>query len=82
MAVIYVSYALLEAQTLLKKQSSFKVFFFQASHCLATVVFIPHICLWWDMYCDGSVTITWSYNIFINDNVARCAIFPPNVAIF
>jgi len=48
MAVIYVLHG--EAQIWAKKQSSFKAFFitqFGHRHCLATIVFILDIYLWW-----------------------------------
>jgi len=49
----------LEAQTLAKKQSSFKVFLICQWHCLATIAFILDFYLWWlkHVYCDGSITI-------------------------
>ena len=53
----------IEAQTLAKKRSSFKIFFITQlghTHCLSTIAFLPDICLWWSsMYSDDSITIMY-----------------------
>jgi len=49
-----------EAQTLVKKQCSFKVYFITPYSLFSSSSSIP-------FSCDGSITIMWSYNIFIND---------------
>jgi len=37
-------------------------------HCLEKIVFILDI-ICDDMYCDGSITVMWSLNVFINDSL-------------
>jgi len=57
----------LEAQTLTKKRLSFKVFIVPESLFSNNSIHFSQICISYDMYCDGSITIMWSLNIFIND---------------
>jgi len=63
--------------TLKLKFWELNVFFMQLGHrhCLATIVFILDIYLWWlHMHCSGStsITIIWSLNVFINDFTLAC----------
>jgi len=53
----------LEAQTLVKEQSIFKISFL---YCLATITFIPLylFVVIINTYYDGSVTVTWSVNVY------------------
>jgi len=57
-----INFLCLEAQTLAKKRFSFKVFFIAP--------FLIFICD--DTYYDGSITIMWSLNIFINSFPLPC----------
>jgi len=68
---VEINFICLEAQTLAKKRFSFNVFFIAHSHCLATIaIILEFICD--DMYCDGSITIMCSLNIFINNFLLPC----------
>jgi len=52
----------------LRSDSVSKTSSLRHSHCLATIAFLLDIYLRWHLqYCDGSITVMWSLNVFIND---------------
>jgi len=67
-----IHYLYLESQTLPKKRFSFKVVFISHSHCLTTITFTLDIYLWRLVYYDGSVTIMWNLDVFINEFPLPC----------